>query len=437
MMPIALPSMLEEFAIGVDVGVWIISIFVLLSAVLMPISGWLGDRYGYRRVYLIGFIGVALSSWLGALASNFGWLMVARASQGIFNSVGLPSTMGIISTTFSRRQRGLAMGVWAAVNGASHGLGPAISGVLVENVGWPGPFLLNGSTAFLTVILVYFIVPSRSGQDSRSFDLLGAGTLTLALLALAFNLRQGSALGWTSAVSLSLWFVFAFLLALFVLIEKRASQPFVQLSLFANRNFSLVAAVASVQFLVLLSLQLLLSLYLIQLREFPESVAGLLVLPLASTLAIFSPVAGRVADVLGFRRSMMIGMVIVAVGVASMALWNAVTPTLVIVPTLIATGLGMGFAHSQGAAGVSLVVRKVELGVALGIYNMLRFISGTFGVNILGIVVETGRALDAASLAPFRIVFYLLAAVAVVGLLLAMLMPREPVLAEAAMMPAD
>ena len=119
------------------------------------------------------------------------------------------------------------------------------------------------------------------------------------MLTLMFNLRQGSQLGWGSAVSLSLWVVFGALLLLFVATERRVSQPFVQLRLFAIKHYSLITSVSCAQFLVLISLQLLLSLYLIQLRGLAEGIAGLLILPLASALAIFSPVAGRITDWLG------------------------------------------------------------------------------------------------------------------------------------------
>lgn len=430
MIPVALPSMLEDFKVGVDVGVWIISIFVLLAAVFMPISGWLGDRYGYRRVYIVGFVGLWLFSWAAALSTTFSWLLIIRALQGIVDAVGLPSTLGIISLTFSSKERSLAMGVWAAVNGASHGLGPAISGFLVQQFGWAAPFWLNGATALLTIILLIIIVPTDQKPHTRPFDLLGAGALTLAMLTLMFNLREGSELGWTSVVSLSLWGVFGLLLLLFVLIERRVAHPFAQLQLFANKHYSLITAVSCGQFAVLLSLQLLLSLYLIQLRGLAEGIAGLLILPLASTLAIFSPVAGRITDKIGLRSSMMIGLGLTALMVGSMSLWHTATPAWLVMTTLTITGLGMGFAHSQGAAGVSLVIQKSELGVALGIYNMLRFISGTFGVNILGLIVETARANAVSLLAPYQTSFIALAVVAAISFLLAALIPGSELLSE-------
>jgi len=305
------------------------------------------------------------------------------------------------------------------------GWGPAISGFMVESVGWPAVFLLNGATAALAVVLIYIIVPKDQGHNERSFDLLGAGALTLAMLTLILNLRQGSSLGWTSTVSLALWVLFAALLLAFFFVERSVEQPFVQLRLFANRYYSFITAAASAQFLILISLQLLLSLYLIQLRGFAAGVAGLIILPLATTLAILSPVSGRFADRVGFRNSMMLGLAIVTLTVGSMILWSETTSAVLIVATLMLAGTGMSMVHSQGATGVSLVVYKSELGVALGIYNMLRFISGTIGVSVMGIIVETGQVSGAAPMRPFQVSFLVLTLVAAIGLILTTALPRK------------
>jgi EmrB/QacA subfamily drug resistance transporter len=426
MMPVALPSIIEQYGVGLSSGVWVISIYVLLVAVLMPIFGWLGDRYGYRRIYTVGLAGMVLFSWGAALAPSFGWLLVFRVLQGIFNATTLPSVMGIISQVFPSRERGVAMGAWATVNGAGHGLGPVISGFLVQRFSWPATFWLNGATALLAVVLVPSVVPSDRKHDSRPFDLLGAGALTFAMLTLMFNLSEGKNLGWGSLISLSLWGAFAALMLLFVVREKRVSHPFVELRLFGNKRYRAVAAIASAQFFSLMGLQILLPLYLIQLRGFATGLAGLLVAPLASTMAICSPVAGRTADRLSYRITIIGGMAVVTLAAASMAFWDVVTPPWIIVVTLVVIGLGMGFTQSPAATGVTLVVREDELGVALGIFNMLRFVSGTFGATAFGIILETARLNGSNPLGPFHLSFYVLTAVVAVAVLLAISMPHPP-----------
>ncbi len=426
MMPVALPSILEQYRVGLHLGVWVISAYVLLVAILMPIFGWLGDRYGYRRIYTVGLMGMSVFSWGAAFAPGFGWLIAFRALQGIFSATTLPSVMGIISEVFPDRERGLAIGVWATVNGAAHGLGPVISGFLVQVFGWPATFWLTGAISFLGGILVYSVVPCDRKHDTRPFDFLGASTLMLAMLIFVFNLTRGSDWGWSSWASLSLWGVFAALMVLFVVTERCVSLPFVELHLFANVRYTVVVVISSALFFCLMGLQLSLSLYLIQLRGSDTGVAGLLIAPLAFTLAVFSPLAGRTADRLGYQATMTIGIAVVTLATGSMRFWNTGTPAWTIVVTLIATGLGMGLTQLPAATGATLVVRKDERGIALGIFNMLRFISGTLGATILGAILEHAQLNGIAPLRAFHLSFSLLTAVAAVAALLAVLMSRLP-----------
>lgn len=432
MMSVALPSMMEQYAVGVNLGVWVVSVYVLLVAVLMPIFGWLGDRYGYRRILVLGLAGQAVFSVGSALAPSFGVLILFRALQGICNATTLPSVMGVISEVFPGGERGGAMGVWAAVNGAAHGLGPVISGYLVQVFHWPATFWLLAATAAAGVVLVYAWVPSDRKHEERPFDLLGAGALTLAMLTLMFTLSRGSDLGWGSWISVGLWLTFAALMAAFVVAERRVATPFVELRLFANKLYTLIVAVSSAQFFCLMGLPILLSLYLIRFRGLPSGIAGWLIAPLASTLAVSSPLAGRIADRLGYRNAMVAGIAIVALGSGSLAFWQADTPPWLVVVTLIVIGLGMGFVQSPSATGVTLVVHKAELGVALGIFNMLRFISGTLAATVFGILLEAVSPSSADPMLAYHLSFYLLAAVAALGTLLAFSMPRPRVAAAVA-----
>jgi MFS family permease len=176
---------------------------------------------------------------------------------------------------------------------------------------------------------------------------------------------------------------------------------------------------------------MLLALYLIQLRGVATGIAGLLIAPLAVTLALFSPLGGRTADRLGYQTTIIGGMAVVTLATTSMVLWSISTPAWIIVLTLIVIGLGMGFTQSPSATGVTLVVRDDERGVALGIFHMLRFISGTFSVTIFGIILEYARLNGINPLQAFHWSFYLLIAMAALAVVLAISMPRPPPVAVA------
>lgn len=426
MLPVALPSIVEQYGVGLDLGVWVISIYVLFVAALMPIFGWIGDRYGFRLTYTIGLAGLGVFSWAAALAPSFGWLIAFRALQGIFNATTLPSVMGIISGVFPTDQRGAAMGVWAAVNGAAHGLGPPISGFLVQSFGWPALFWLNGATVLVAVVLVYSIIPPDRKHEARPFDFLGASVLVLAMLTLMLALSSSSLITWISSANLILWLTFAVLMAVFFFTETQIAFPFVELRLFANLRYSILVVISSAQYFCLMGLPILLAVYLIQLRGFSSGRTGMLIAPLAITLAVFSPLAGKIADHFGFRTTIITGMAILSLAMVGMSLWTVNVPTWLIVGTLISIGIGMGLIQSPAATGVTLVVRKIELGVALGLFNMLRFITGTLGVMIFGIILERVQPSPSDPLWSFHLSLYLLAASAVVATLLAFLMPRQP-----------
>jgi EmrB/QacA subfamily drug resistance transporter len=418
---VALPTIMDHFAIEISSATWVITIYILLVAVLMPIFGHLGDMYGYKRIYLTGLSLLVLSSALAALSPSFPLLVLFRALQGIGNATTLPSVMAIITNVFPIRERGRAMGLWATINGAGHGLGPVLSGFLTQYFGWPAIFLLNGAITLVGVLLIWRLVPPDSKRATHHFDFPGAVTMTLATLILMFNLTQGAKLGWGSTFELALWVVFAGSLAAFLLIENRASSPFVDLRLFTNRPYAAATAIIAAQFFCLFGMQLLLPLFLMRVQGYTSGQAGLLIFPLATTAALVAPLAGRFADSCGSKLSCFLGMGVVALAGVGLTFWRETTSPWQIVVSLVVLGLGMGLTQSPVAAAVTFVVAKERLGVALGIFNMFRFISGTLGTTIFGIILQS--ASFTSNLEPFRLDFYLLIAVASIAALLALNLP--------------
>ena len=426
MMPISLPSMLDDLNISLNLGVFIISVYTLFFAVLNPVFGWLGDRYGYRRIYAYGVVGLLLSSCAAAISPFYSWLILTRLLQGVFSAMTLPAILGIISATFLSHHRGVALGIWGAVNGAGHGLGPIISGFLVQNFSWRATFWFVALIFLVSALFVSFI-PKDRGNTVRPFDWIGATTFTLAILILMAFLTLGSDLGWTSLISLAFVGVSTTLMIVFIFNERKTPFPFIEYQLLANRRYTTVTAVMGIHFFCLMGLQLLISLYLIELLGLAAGLAGLLIAPLAITLAMISPIAGRVTDRFGFRVAIVGGLTVVMLSVGSMILWTAATPLWILVPTLIIVGLGMGFIQSPSVTGVTLSVRKEELGVAMGLFSMFRFLGGTLGATVIGIIL--GSQFGGSLMESFDISFYLLTILLVIALLLAIKMPRPEIIA--------
>jgi EmrB/QacA subfamily drug resistance transporter len=422
---VALPAIISDLHVTVSSAVWVVTIFTLLVAVLMPLFGRLGDMFGYKRIYLLGLGLLAVASGLAALSHQLPLLVGSRALQGIGNATTLPSVMAIITHIFPARERGRAMGIWAAANGLGHGLGPVIGGYLTQTFGWPAIFVFNACLTAGGMLAIWWLVPDDRHRTTLQFDFVGAGTLTLAMIALMLNLTQGARSGWLSALSLGLWVVFVGLMAAFVVSEKRVRLPFVQLSLFTNWRYSAAVGIIAAQFFCLFGMQLLLPLFLSRVQGRTSGQAGLLIAPLSITSALVAPLAGRLADSLGCRRLCVSGMVLVALAGGLLMLWQPATLEWQIVGTLILLGCGMGFTQSPVTAAVTFTVAGQYLGVALGIFNMVRFIGASLGSTTFGVVLE--GAAPGNPLAAYRLAFGLVIGVAAAAVLLSLSVPAVQV----------
>lgn len=429
---VALPTILDYFSVDVGTGIWAVTIYILLFAVTMPLFGRLGDMYGYKRAYLIGMCVFAISSLLTPLAQNFSVLIILRAIQGVGNGPILPAIMGVVGTLFPPGERGRAMGAWALVNSAFHAAGPPLSGLLTQYFGWQSIFLVYSPLCIVAVLLVWRLMPDDSKHQRQSFDAVGAVALTVATLTLMFNLRQGTYLGWLSPLSLTLWVVCFGFLAGFFITEKRVEQPFVDLKLFSNRPYSAASTIAFAQAFCQFGLLFLIPLFLIEVRGYPAVQTGMTLASLPVTMAVAAPIAGRLADRYGCRLLCLAGTGVVAVSGLALSLLGSTVSPWYIVACLVLTGVGMGMIQSPAPAAVSIAVPAQKLGIALGLFNLLRFLGGTLGPTAFALVVQSfgaGFALQA-----FRVDFYLVTIVAVLAVFVGAFVPgtqsAEPCAAE-------
>ncbi len=422
---VALPSIMHHFSVDVGTGIWAITIYILLFAVTMPLFGRLGDMYGYKRTYLIGISVFAVSSCLAALAPNFPALILLRAVQGLGNGPILPAIMAIVGTVFPPGERGRAMGIWALVNSASHATGPPLGGFLTQYFGWSSIFLAYVPLCILAVFLILRLVPDDSKYEHQPFDIVGATTLTLATLTLMFNLRQGTYLGWTSPTSLALWGLFLGLLTVFFLTERRIQQPFVDLILFSNRPYSAATTLAFVQAFCQFGLLFLMPLFLVEIQRYPVAQMGLILASMPVTMAVAAPMAGRLADRYGCRVLCLAGICVVALSGLALSALEPTTPLWYVIACLVSVGIGMGMIQSPAPATISLVVPAERLGVALGVFNMLRFVGGTLGPTVFALALQVfGPELTSTA---FHMDFYLVTITAALAILVGLRVPGTQV----------
>ena len=425
---VALPAVMDEFTVPLSSALWVVTLYTLFFAVLMPACGYLGDLHGQRRTYLLGMALFTAASLGSGLAPSFPWLLASRALQGIAVAPTLPAVMAIVARTFSPARRGRAVGFWALVNGAGHALGPPLAGFLVQHVSWRAVFLATVPLCFLNLVAVWWLVPPDDDRTARDFDFAGAAALTVTALGMMLALTQGARWGWSGPRSLGLWGLSLVALVVFVVIERRAASPFVELELFSNPHYAAATAVIAAQLFCLFGLLLALPVFVIQAQGWSSQAAGLLVLPLPLTMAVMAPVAGRLADARGSRWTCTLGMGLV--GLAGLALLGLrlgsgqSIPWWGMVGGLVALGMGMGLTQSPAAAAVTHVVRQERMGVATGVFHMCRFVSGTLGTTVFGLILQG----DAGGLAAgFRRALVVLVVIAALAVLAALRLPGRRV----------
>jgi EmrB/QacA subfamily drug resistance transporter len=386
---VALRAIQDDLHTSVSQLEWVINAYTLTYAVFLLPAGKVADLVGRRRVFLIGLVVFTFMSLWCALASSGGELIAARACQGVGAALMLPATLSVISAVFPPEERGAAIGIWAGVSGGALAIGPLIGGILVEYVSWQWIFYVNVPTGIVGVIATLAFVPeSRDSSAERSLDLLGLVLSGTAIFLLTFALVQANDYGWSSGTIVLSFVGAAVLFAAFCVVEPRRRLPIIDLSLFRNSTFTGANVVGMATFVSLLGVIFFLSLYLQTILGYSAIRTGAAFL--ASTLAIMiaAPVGGKLADRIGPRLPLSVGMVVWGLSLFCVAAVLEVhTSFWYFLPWLILGGFGFGLVLPPCTAAVLRAVPTDKAGVASGLLQALRQVGGALGVAIMGAII--------------------------------------------------
>jgi EmrB/QacA subfamily drug resistance transporter len=391
---VALPSIQRDLHASLSGLEWTINAYTLTLAVLMVTGGRLGDIFGRRRMFLFGVVVFGLSSLIIGVAPNETVLVAFRAIQGVGAAFMMPATLSIITQAFPAEQRGMAIGTWAGVSAMALAIGPVLGGFLTESVSWRAIFFINPPIAVIAIAVTLFATrENRDETVGRTVDYPGIVTLTLSLTALVLALIEGNAWHWGSPRILGLFaFAVAGLLA-FVQIELRSRAPIVDFSFFRSRSFLGSNLVAFFVTFAMFSQFFFLTLYLQNVLHFSPLQAGVRFLPSTVLIIIAGPIAGRLADRIGPRPLITLGLLIVS---GALFIQSNITPHSgygLLLPGFVMMGIGMGLVMSPMSTAAMNAVDRTKAGVASGTLSMNRMIGGTFGVAVMGaLVAAIGRS---------------------------------------------
>jgi len=390
---IAIPNMIDKLHASLNDVLWVINAYALVLAVLLITCGRLGDLLGQRQMFFAGVALFTASSAACGLAPTPGWLIAFRAIQGLGAAMLMPQSLAILTMVFPPDRRGAAFGVWGAVAGVATIAGPTLGGLLVTAFDWRYIFFINLPIGIAVLILTVVFIPDlRTGQRHR-FDIGGIVLASLALLVLCYALVEGQKYNWgaiKSFISIPLLFgVGAVLLGLFVYQQARRQdgEPLVPFALFRDRNYALMNLVTGFIAIGMLGIFLPFTIYLQSVLGFSALKAGLTMAPASLVSMFVAPVAGRMSDRIGGKYILMVGLVLFAVGMGSIAVIAQVNSAWYdfLAPQFVA-GIGIGCTFAPMITVAMRNVNPMLAGAASGVFNTTRQVGtviGTAGVGAL------------------------------------------------------
>ncbi len=390
---VAMPAIQQDLHLTISGLEWVVSSYILVFASLLLAGGRLADVFGRKRLFLVG-LGIFTVASLGAgLAGNVTSLVIARSLQGLGAALVTPTTLAIISATFTQtRQRATAVGIWSGVGALALAVGPLLGGVLSQHASWEWIFFINLPVGVATFVLGAAVISeSRLDSGPRRLDVPGLVTSAAALFALTYALIEGQQHGWTSPLILG---CFALALALglaFVAIERRSVEPMVALKLFSEKVFSGGLIALMMWGFGLFGIYFFTSLYLQNVLGFSPTKAGLAFLPMALLMAGGAVMSEQLSRRFGAHRLVAFAMVLMAVGIASVSLLSADATFLDLMPSFAIIGIGGGLTVPLTSSVLDAMPRA-EAGVASGIFNASREVSGLLGITVIGAILATRQA---------------------------------------------
>lgn len=385
---IALPVLGRELGMDTLGLSWVITAYVLAFGGLLLLGGRLADRYGHRRVFLIGTAGFVAASALAGLSISSEMLLAARALQGASAALLAPSALALLSHLFpDDRERTKALGVWGAVAGIGSAAGVLLGGVLTASLGWQSVFFVNVPVGALVLIAIPLLITRDTMRASGRLDVAGAVTITTALVALVGALSAVEQLGFTHPLPIVLIAVALALGAAFIVIERRSPEPVLPLSVFRNRDLALGNIVMLLAGAAMVALFFALSVYMQAVLGYDALATGLTQLPLAGALVLIAGAVPALIVRLGTRPVLIASLLVLAAGLVWIAFApsDAVFLTHLLAPTLL-IGVGLGGAFVTTTQLAVDGVEGGEAGLAGGLINTSQQIGGAVGLSVLGTI---------------------------------------------------
>jgi EmrB/QacA subfamily drug resistance transporter len=399
---VALPSIQADLGLSPAGLTWVVNAYVLAFGGLLLLSGRAADLFGRRRMFMAGSAVFTLGTLLAAAATNEGMLLAGRIIQGTGAAALSPAAMSLLLLTFPGQARAKAMSIWGAASAAGGATGVFLGGLLAGSFGWSSVFLVTVPVSIASVVLARRVLDAPATVARHRFDWPGATTITGAVIALVHGCFGAADGTWTSPSVLSSYIGFITLTVAFIYIERRAAEPLVPLELFRSRVLSTGVALALLGGAARASTFVLVALYLQQALHMAPRQAGLAMVPTALTgFAVSLALLPRVLRVLGPRRTLVIGLVVLAAG----HLWLAYGPggsgyLVAVLPGLLLVATGVALSFTPTTMVIAAAMPDTRTGLASGMAGSATQVGAALGTAAFTAIGISASGSSAAVLTP-------------------------------------
>ena len=402
---VAQQALAEDLGASQSQLLWIINGYTLaLAALLLPV-GAIGDRWGRKPILMLGLVAFALCNLASSFATEPEVLIALRVLAGLAAAMVMPVTLSVITTSFPREEQAKAIGTWAGFAGAGGIIGLFASAAIVDDSTWPWVFALPIAMASTSFALTTFFVPHSVEHTDAGFDIAGSLLSAIAIGGLVLAFHEGPERGWSATITVGALAAGLLGAVAFVLVELRRDHPLLDVRIFALRGLAAGSINLFVVFATMFSLFLVLLQYLQAVLGYSALRAASGLLPMAVMMMPLSTIAPTIAERIGFRRTLVAGMLLLAGGlVLFAALAGADGGYLSVLPGILVLGAGVGLAMSPSTAAITASLPEEKQGVASALNDTMREMGGAVGIALIGSVLNsayrTNVASTAASLPP-------------------------------------
>ena len=404
---VALPVLQKELSATLAQAQWVVEIYILFVASLILVGGSLGDRFGRKRVYVIGIVTFACASIFCGLAATANQLIVARAFQGVGGALLIPGSLSLLRAHFGERESGKAIGTWSGFSALMSVVGPLLGGFLIEYVSWRWIFYINIPIAIATLVILYLYVGESRSDEQGGLDYIGAVLETIGLGLVVYGLIKAGHAGLMDPEAVATFSGGIVLLLIFIVHEARTTTPMMPLFLFRSSTFTGVNLLTLLLYGALTGSMFFTQFALLQVQGYTPLMAGAVFAPFAILMFFFSRHAGRLATTTGPRLPLTIGPLLTALGMLLFTragreadYWTTYFPAILVM------GSGMTLVVAPLTATAMGCVEEKYAGLASGVNNAVSRTGGLLAIAVMGIIMQISfnanleSRLDGIDLAP-------------------------------------